>query len=571
MLDVNNSEIVDAGDRIGFYGKGEEFSSLLTIEDGSVITEIFIEFKFDVQEPCGVEMTLSGDFTLPERYTQDSPPVYIAIFDGTDPSGVLDDPFGAILYFSKVPAGKTEFLYDLSETGLCPDDEIMVIGLWDVDFEGGFPNFTPGDFIGIYIKEGKIKPSVRLEAGYNSGFHIDISREVFDYEASISGTILGNDTGDVILVAYAGEVLSSDFTGLDFNEVIGYGTFEKLESPKNYTLDILPYGKNVPIKDVQVFALLDANRSGTVDSGDRIGFYSQGEDYSTLLTIYDGSALMDIDIEFKFDVQQASGINMSLAGAFSVPDDYLKGEAPIYVLVFDSANPAEILDDPFPVLKYFYKMPEDDNYFDIDLSTTDLVPGDSVIIAALWDRDFEGGFPNPTKGDKLGLVINKETYQFTTELNYGKNIIPPSGYEFNINKNIYDYNADIEYAIDLSDAGSFNSQSAQLMVLAIHVEGIDVSISLAGNIALDIDVDYLLGVDIISPVVYDHIGIGTREDPRFSRTLPILTAIYDEVVVWEGNRPPEPLIMGADHGENTERTAYLVAVLDKKRERRTRW
>jgi hypothetical protein len=254
---------------------------------------------------------------------------------------------------------------------------------------------------------------------------------------------------------------------------------------------------------------------------------------------------------------------MSIAGAFSVPDDYLKGEAPIYVLVFNSDNPADILDDPFPVLKYFYKMPEDDNYFDIDLSGTDLVPGDYVIIAALWDRDYDGGFPNPTKGDKLGLVINKETYQFTTRLNYGKNIIPPLGYEFKINKNIYDLSADIDYAIDLSDAGSFNFQSAQLMVLAIHVDGIEVAVSLAGKISLNIDVDYLLGVDIISPVEYDYIGIGDRRDPTPPRKLPVLTAIYDEVVVWEKNSPPEPLIKGVDHGENNERTAYLVAVLDK--------
>ena len=208
-------------------------------------------------------------------------------------------------------------------------------------------------------------------------------------------------------------------------------------------------------------------------------------------------------------------------------------------------------------------MPENDNFFDIDLSGTDLVPGDSVIIAALWDRDYDGGFPNPTKGDKLGLVINKQTYQFTTRLNYGKNIIPPTGYEFSINKNIYDFKASIDYAIDLSDAGSFNSQKAQLMVLAIHVDGITVDISLAGNIRLDIDVDYLLGIDMISPVEYDYIGIGGRTDPRCPRKLPILTAIYDQVVVWENNQPPEPLIKGVDHDKDIERTAYLVAVLDK--------
>jgi len=563
LLDANSSDTVDSGDRIGFYSQGDDFSTLLTIEDGAELKDIDIEFKFDVEEPCRVEMTVSGSFTLPEEYMEDSPPVYIAIFDGSDPEGVLDDPFASVIYFSKVPGGETEFSYDLSDTGLCPDDEIMVIGLWDRDFVGGLPNFTIGDFIGIYVEEGRISPSVAIQVGENNGFHIDINREVFDYEASISGTILGEDTGEVTLVAYVGDIESSDFTSLDFNEVIGFTTVNKKDSPLDYTLDILPYGKNVPIDNVQVFALLDANSSDTVDSGDRIGFYSQGDDFSTLLTIEDGAELKDIDIEFKFDVQQASGIDISIAGAFSVPDDYLRGEAPIYVMVFDSDNPAEILDDPFPVLKYFYKMPEDDNYFDIDLSGTDLFPGDSVIIAALWDRDYDGGFPNPTKGDKLGLVINKETYQFTTELNYGKNIIPPLGYEFKINKNIYDFAADIDYAIDLSDAGSFDSERAQLLILAIHVEGIEVDISLAGKIKLDIDVDYLLGVDIISPVEYDYIGIGSRTDSCCPRKLPILTAIYDEVVVWEGNRPPEPLIKGVDHGAKNERTAYLVAVLDK--------
>ena len=300
-----------------------------------------------------------------------------------------------------------------------------------------------------------------------------------------------------------------------------------------------------------------------MDGGDKIGFYSRGEEYSSRVTITDGAALTGIDIEFKTTVQEASEIPMSLTGAFSVSDDYLKGEGPIFVLVFDSDNPNDILSDPFSVLKYFYRMPEDDLYFDIDLSTTDLVPGDAVIIAALWDRDFAGGFPRPTRGDKLGLVIDKETYQFTVPLNYGKNIVPPQGYDFNINKNIYDFSAGMDYAIDLSDAGSFDSLRAKLLVLAIHVEGVSVGVSMAGEIVLDIDVDYLLGMDVISPVEYDYIGIGNRTDPRCPRQLPILTALYDQLTVWENSQPPDPLINGVDHGQEAERTAYLVAVLDK--------
>ncbi|MEZ4605164.1 MAG: hypothetical protein R2861_17670, partial [Desulfobacterales bacterium] len=84
---------------------------------------------------------------------------------------------------------------------------------------------------------------------------IDISREVFDYEASISGTILGDDAGAVTLVAYCGDIESSDFTTLDFNDVVGFTTITKGNTPLGYTLDILPYGKNAPIENVQIFAL----------------------------------------------------------------------------------------------------------------------------------------------------------------------------------------------------------------------------------------------------------------------------------------------------------------------------
>ncbi|MEZ4578987.1 MAG: hypothetical protein R2875_13560 [Desulfobacterales bacterium] len=37
---------------------------------------------------------------------------------------------------------------------------------------------------------------------------------MFDHEASISGTILGDDAGAVTLVAYCGDIESSDFTTL---------------------------------------------------------------------------------------------------------------------------------------------------------------------------------------------------------------------------------------------------------------------------------------------------------------------------------------------------------------------
>jgi hypothetical protein len=562
LLDKNTNGTIDGGDRIGFYKTEGEFSSLLTITDGAALAGNDIEFTFDVGHPADVPLSISGDFTLPIKYTASSPPVYIAIFDGKDPSMVLNDPLSAIRYFSKVPGGQTLFSYDLSATGLGPDDEILVMGLWDKDFAGGLPNFTKGDFIGLYVEQGRMSPAVALGAGENSGFHIDINREVFDYEASISGTILGEDAGEVTLVAYTGEITSSDFSSLDFNQVMGFETVTKGIGAANYNMNILPFGQNVPLKKVQVIALLDKNSNGAADGGDRIGFYGLGDEISTLLTLTDGAGLINIDIEFTFDVPEASNIPMSISGAVSVSNDYLGSGKPIYLLVFDSDNPMEILSDPFASLKYFYKMPEDDLYFDIDLSGTDLTPGDSVMIAALWDRDYDGGFPDPGKGDRLGLSVNKDTYQFTTTLNYGKNIIPGHGYEFQINKNLYDFTADLDYAIDLSGVGGFDPQTARLMVLMVHVDGVQISVAASGKAALDIDMDYVLAADVM-PVSYDYIGVGERRDPGCPRKLPILTALYDQIGVWEQNSPPEPLINGVDHGQESERTAYLVAVLDR--------
>ena len=163
----------------------------------------------------------------------------------------------------------------------------------------------------------------------------------------------------------------------------------------------------------------------------------------------------------------------------------------------------------------------------------------------------------------MGIVQNKETYQFTTVLNCGTNVIPPPDFEFKINKNVFDFDASILYGLDLTDAGSFGQES-RIIVLSIHVDGVDISVAASGQIDLNIDIDYLLGVDILPASEYDFIGVGERSlGLCWQKELPILTAIYEKVLVKEDSRPPEPLIKGYDHGEHKERTAYLVAILDK--------
>ncbi|MEZ4565806.1 MAG: hypothetical protein R2860_02170 [Desulfobacterales bacterium] len=133
----------------------------------------------------------------------------------------------------------------------------------------------------------------------------DISREVFDYEASVSGTIRGIDAGEVTLVAYCG--ISNLLILLLLILMMWWGL---KQLTKNRPTELYPGYPSVREKralreNVQIFALLDANSSQTVD-GDKIGLY--GRDTIFSFTINAGTALTDIDIEFKLDIKAPCGI-----------------------------------------------------------------------------------------------------------------------------------------------------------------------------------------------------------------------------------------------------------------------
>nr|MDA3896244.1 hypothetical protein [Desulfobacteraceae bacterium] len=230
---------------------------------------------------CGDEsndpgLFLSGTYSLlGDGQSMDSP-VLVVLTNSIDADLLENNPRDVVIEYMVADKSNNTFRMDLSSKNISLEDDVFLIAFADNNYTGAVPFPDTGDLIGVYAQTGRISPAIRLKPGENDGFHIDINREVFDYEASISGTILGEDVGDVTLVAYAGDIDSSDFTAIDFDEVIGFTTVNKKDASLDYTLNILPYGKNVPIENVQVFALLDANNSETVDAGDRIGFYSEG-------------------------------------------------------------------------------------------------------------------------------------------------------------------------------------------------------------------------------------------------------------------------------------------------------
>ncbi len=465
---------------------------------------------------CGVDspvsdISLSGTVDVEEIVSDINGPILVAITNSDDFDKIENDPLNSIIDIRAIDDVNYSFDIDLSNTRLKKDDEVYIFAFVDNDYADGIPNPTKGDYIGFYIDPVMMSLMYRLKSGMNSGINIKINRKIFSFDAEVSGTITGSDTGDLILIAYAGAIDSMDFTQLDFDGVVGYKRYTKNEKPLPYAMKIFPFGYNVPIENVYLIAILDKNRNG-IDAGDLIGFYSENENHlPTLLTINEG-CLSNRDIEMVMEVQQPSGYEISVDGSFEKPAGYDVNAKPVYIIIAQADDPAVLFEDPLNAIKYFQKVPAGENEFNIDLSKTDLLPNDEVFVIALWDRDYSAGFPFPSEGDIIGYLQNKDELAFTLSLQEGENVTPSGGYEFKINKIIYNHTSSITFQLEEGEVNGSYEAGDRVIVIAVQGDGFNI-------LSNEIDMDYIIGtttVDIdfdifhhipISPAIYEGIDV----------------------------------------------------------------
>lgn len=464
---------------------------------------------------CGIESTisdisLSGNVDVNDIAGEISGPILVAITNSDDFEKITRDPLNTVIDIRAIDEINNSFDIDLSNTRLKEGDEVYIFGFVDNDYANGIPNPTEGDFIGFYIDPATMSLSYRLKSGLNSGINIRINRRIYSFDAEISGTVTGSDTGDLILIAYAGEINSLDFTSFDFDKVIGYKRYNKSKDPLPYSMKIFPFGFNVPIDNVYLVAILDKNRNG-IDAGDTIGFYTENENHlPTLLTIHEG-CLSDRDIEMLMEIPQPSGYEISIDGSFEQPAGYDPSK-PVYIIIAQADDPAVIFEDPLSAIKYFQRVPAGENEFQIDLSKTDIAPNDEVFVIALWDKDYTAGFPFPSEGDIIGYLQNKDTFSFTLSVQEGENVVPSGGFEFTINKIIYSHTAAITFQLEEGDASGHYETGDKVIVIAVQGDGFSI-------LSNEIDMDYIIGVttvaidfDIshrisISPAVFEAIDV----------------------------------------------------------------
>lgn len=407
------------------------------------------------------KITLSGSLELNE---ESEGPAFVIISRDGDIDAIQENPMDYVVEMVMVDPLNNSFSFDLSETDLKAGEGIFILGFVDNNYKGGIPNPNEGDYIGFYFDRDSWQTSYILKEGLNENLNIDVNRRVYDFDAEISGTILGYDEGDVIIVAYAGNLNSMDYDDFDVDGVVGFKKISKGVATEPYVLTIMPFGYNVPIENVMVLGILDANRNGKPDAGDKMGFYHDEEsEFPSLITITE-EPLKNIDIEPVMLVTAESGYDVPLNGSVELPfgEYYTEDSKPVYLIAASADNPGAILDGSLDSIKYFKRLEPEDAVgdtvgFSIDLSETDLKAGDEIMIAAIWDRNFVAGFPYPDPGDYIGLYIDEGNLAYSYVLKEPENDF----ISIKLDREAFDFECNVKGAV-IGDA----APGSKVLVLA---------------------------------------------------------------------------------------------------------
>jgi len=446
-----------------------------------------------VLSSCGAEysneLSLSGKIIVPHELAPEiKGPVFVGVSYTDDVELMRSEPLEQIAVI--VPAEDSGFHIDITESGLKPGDNVFIFAFADNDYSGGIPNPTEGDIVGFFVDEESLSTRFTLKQG-DSVVTLNTGRRTYDISPEVIGVIEGSDAGEVIIIAYAGDFNSLNFSDLDTDAIIGYKKINKGSAPCSFELKILPYitpaKYSMPILGVYIIALLDRNGNGIPDAGDTIGFPVNGTagDYPMAMNIQDRVNSCG-SIHFRKTISEPAdpGNPMKITGTFDAPDDY--DGTPMFIVVAKSSDPEEVFTNMVDTVKYFRNVTADysgsDGVFSFneDLSSSGLSAGDTVMIIALWDKDFNGGLPEATAGDITGFLQNKGDFAYSVPLNSGINSVSKGsdgdylfngagGYDFSLKRKIYRHSASIKFKLEkgnLSDTEFANGNVVQ--VIALH-------------------------------------------------------------------------------------------------------
>ncbi len=488
---------------------------------------------------CGAkekpEIIVSGTLEGQALSDPKDQPVLVAVMRDGRGSSMSTINFDDIEAMVSADMESGSFEIDLTDSDLKEGDEINLVAFADDNYSQGLPNPDSGDKVGIYIDQENYSTAYMLKEGINDGFHITVNRLIRPFVTEISGTIKGKTAGEMMIVAYAGDIDTLDFTTLNPDRVIGYSCQYKDSSDQPYTIELLPYPAELQTETVYIIVLLDDTGVGLPAPGNLVGFYT---DPSGAMPRYfpvdtrGGTHLSGIDVDMSFPdasgalktefrIPEPCGDTILLDGDIALPSNFDENEGAVFLLVARTDDPASIMKSPFSTIDYFTRLPKGETSYSLDLSETGLCLQDEVMVIALWDRDYQRGFPDPTPGDVIGYLSNKMEMTYSMMLSKPQDSADiPNGWNLSVDKVIYDHHASIAFQID-QNAAIVPQPGEAVLAIAMTASGL-----FSSDPAADytMDMDYVVGMqrfivgqdgppyvlDIL-PAIYRNEDDGTRD------------------------------------------------------------
>lgn len=480
---------------------------------------------------------IAGSVTVDDAITRNADaPVFVAIAKDSDMEAIQNDPANTIIAVIHTDSTGS-YSIECKDYGLKAGDEVLLFAFIDNDYTGGIPFPSPGDAVGFYYNGFKLSYTV----GVDGPADILINRQQYDFDAKIIGILDGTESGNVILIAYAGDFNSSNFSDIDIDAVIGYKKLAKPAYPVSFSLPVMPYGYNVPVGGVYLIALLDVNNNGIPDEGDKIGFaVESGSNTPVAITVTQG-VVSASTLKFLMSIYGEPQTNeppLTITGQFDAPEGYSSDplSKPIFIVVAKGSDPNEV----FANIKNlntqtfdFTRVPQGENTFALTLSRSKFNPGDSVFIFALWDRDYESGLPNATEGDKLGFVMNKSNFAYTVTLQEGDNQLVKSGdqYLFNgqngyslaLNRNLYNHNAAIRFQLEKGSLNDTQFANGTKVICVAVYDTNDIAQQFLQTGAYNLDMDKIIAT---TTVRVDRLS---GSNTTIYYTMPVMPALLDSI------------------------------------------
>ncbi|MFH2065127.1 MAG: hypothetical protein ABIK15_08010 [Pseudomonadota bacterium] len=224
-------------------------------------------------------------------------PVIVMVSHDADMNAIRNDPMNTLIAYAGVDPSTRSFRLDLQDSGLLPGDTVFIAAFIDLSPADRAPYPGTGDWIGFWMNPLTFSTMYTVAAGENNITDIRITREIFDFQAAVSGTVQGEEIGGMLLFAYVGPLTSLSPAALDPDRIIGYTSLIMTGTPVEYLLPILPFGFDTPIENVLILSILDSNQNGLPDAEDKIGYHTTAPPYPTPVTINEG-LLTDVDVWF---------------------------------------------------------------------------------------------------------------------------------------------------------------------------------------------------------------------------------------------------------------------------------